>query len=116
MVAFLCTHWNVLLLPFHVAPASPPQNVTATVLSPTEIQVNWTGVLKRDQNGIITQYEVKYKPLMTFSVLPILTSQYNKLVCHACEFGGVCGVQHISESLHQCGTWTIQYGDYEEDF
>ena len=58
---------------FHAAPASPPQNVTATVLSPTEIQVNWTGVLKRDQNGIITQYEVKYKPLMTFGVLPILT-------------------------------------------
>ena len=48
-------------------PASPPRNVNATVLSSTEIQVNWTEVLEIDQNGIITEYEVMYEPLMTFS-------------------------------------------------
>ena len=50
-------------------PASPPQNVTAAVLSSTEIQVNWTEVLEIDQNGVITEYEVMYEPLMTFGVL-----------------------------------------------
>ncbi len=38
----------------------------ATVISPTEIQVNWTDVLEIDQNGIITDYEVMYEPLMRF--------------------------------------------------
>ena len=51
------------------APASPPQNVAATVLSSTEIQVNWTEVPDIDQNGIIAQYQVMYEPLMTFGVL-----------------------------------------------
>ena len=41
----------------------------AIVLSSTEIQVNWTEVLEIDQNGIITEYEVMYEPLMTFDVL-----------------------------------------------
>ncbi len=55
------------------APSSPPQNVMATVISPTEIQVNWTDVLEIDQNGIITDYEVMYEPLMTFGgVLSII--------------------------------------------
>ena len=43
--------------------------MTAAVLSSTEIQVNWTEVLEIDQNGIITEYEVMYEPLMTFGVL-----------------------------------------------
>ena len=43
--------------------------MTAAVLSSTEIQVNWTEVLETDQNGIITEYEVMYEPLMTFGVL-----------------------------------------------
>ena len=60
---------NILPILFTTAPASPPQNVTATVLSSTEIQVNWTEVLEIDQNGIITEYEVMYEPLMTFGVL-----------------------------------------------
>ncbi len=48
------------------APNSPPQNVTGVVLSSTEIQVNWTDVPEIDQNGVITEYEVMYEPLMTF--------------------------------------------------
>ncbi len=40
--------------------------MTATALSPTEIQVNWTDVPEIDQNGIITEYEVMYEPLMSF--------------------------------------------------
>ena len=43
--------------------------MTAAVLSSTEIQVNWTEVLEIDQNGIVTEYEVMYEPLMTFGVL-----------------------------------------------
>ena len=31
--------------------------------------MNWTEVPEIDQNGIITQYEVMYEPLMTFGVL-----------------------------------------------
>ena len=55
------------------APASPPRNVTAAVLSSTEIQVNWNKISEIDQNGIVTLYEVMYEPLMTFGELPILT-------------------------------------------
>ena len=40
-----------------------------TVLSSTEIQVNWTEVPMMHRNGIITTYEVMYEPLMTFDVL-----------------------------------------------
>ncbi len=40
--------------------------MTTSVLSSTEIQVNWTEILEMDQNGIITEYEVMYAPLMTF--------------------------------------------------
>ncbi len=47
--------------------------MTATVLSSTEIQVSWTEVAEIDQNGIITEYEVMYEPLMTFSVLNTTT-------------------------------------------
>ncbi|XP_064385915.1 uncharacterized protein LOC135334596 isoform X5 [Halichondria panicea] len=64
---------------FEDAPASPPQNVTATVLSSTEIQVNWTEVAEIDQNGIITEYEVMYEPLMTFGVLNRTTIRTMKL-------------------------------------
>ncbi len=48
--------------------------MTATVLSSTEIQVNWTEVTEIDQNGIISEYEVIYEPLMTFGVLNTTTT------------------------------------------
>ena len=48
------------------APASPPDNVIATVLSSTEILVNWDSVPSVYQNGIITMYEVLYQPQETF--------------------------------------------------
>ncbi len=40
--------------------------MTAIVLSSLSIQVNWTDVPEIDQNGIITDYEIMYEPLMTF--------------------------------------------------
>ena len=43
--------------------------MTATVLSSTEIFVNWMEALEIDQNGMITGYEVMYEPLMTFDGL-----------------------------------------------
>ena len=59
---------------FGTVPASPPQNVTASVLSSTEIEVNWTEIPEMEQNGIITEYEVMYEPLMTFGgVLTTIT-------------------------------------------
>ena len=48
------------------APASPPDNVNATAISPTEIMVTWDIVPEIDQNGVITRYEVLYVPLETF--------------------------------------------------
>ncbi len=36
------------------------------MLTSFEIQVNWTDVPEIDQNGIITEYEVMYEPLMAF--------------------------------------------------
>ncbi len=39
----------------------------ASVLSSTEIQVNWTEIPEMEQNGIITEYEVMYEPQMTFN-------------------------------------------------
>ena len=62
-------HFAIDVILCITVPTSPPQNVTATVLSSTEIQVNWTEALEMDQNGIITEYEVMYEPLMTFGVL-----------------------------------------------
>ena len=73
--------------------------------------MNWTEVLEVDQNGLITQYEVVYLPLITFDVLDTMTVNHNKPVYHSHGFGRVCGIQYLSESLHQCGTWTIQCGD-----
>ena len=51
----------------NVAPASPPQNVFARVVSSTEIQVKWTEVLEIDQNGEIIMYEVFYVSQMTIN-------------------------------------------------
>ena len=51
----------------------PPQNVVATALSSTEIEVSWEEVPAIDQNGIIIMYEVQYEPLQTFGVLLIQT-------------------------------------------
>ena len=39
------------------------------VLSSVSISVTWDEVLPIDQNGIITEYEVLYKPLETFGGL-----------------------------------------------
>ncbi len=36
------------------------------MLSSKSIRVEWTDVPDIDQNGIITEYEVMYEPLMTF--------------------------------------------------
>ena len=57
------------------APASPPENVIATVLSSTEILVNWDSVPSVYQNGIITMYEVLYQPQETFNNV-IMSNNY----------------------------------------
>ena len=50
-----------------LAPASPPDNVMATVVFSTEIMVTWDIVPEIDQNGVITMYEVLYVPLEAFN-------------------------------------------------
>ena len=47
-------------------PSDPPQNVTATVVSSTEIMVSWEEVPAINQNGEITTYKIQYVPLETF--------------------------------------------------
>ena len=47
-------------------PSNPPQNVTATVISSTEIIVSWGEVPAINQNGEVTTYEIEYIPLETF--------------------------------------------------
>ena len=49
-----------------LAPASPPNDVMATVVSPTSIMVTWDIVPPIDQNGVTTMYEVLYEPQETF--------------------------------------------------
>ena len=51
---------------YSTAPAAPPQNVTATAVSSTEIVVSWEEVPANDQNGVITLYEIQFVPLETF--------------------------------------------------
>ena len=48
------------------APASPPGQVEAMVVSPTQIRVTWNVVPNIDRNGMITLYEIEYTPLMDF--------------------------------------------------
>ena len=48
------------------APSGFPQNVTATTISPTEIEISWNEVLEGERNGNITHYEIRYSQ-STFS-------------------------------------------------
>ena len=51
---------------FATAPNNSPQNVNATSLTSTTIDVSWEEVPPANRNGIITRYEVMYEPLETF--------------------------------------------------
>ena len=57
-------------LPFLIspstAPTDSPQNVTAVVLSSTEIMVQWSGLPVSDRHGMISFYEVLYNPHIQF--------------------------------------------------
>ena len=57
----------MILLTFsNTAPDNPPQNVTASVVSSTEIEVSWEDLPAICQNGVITMYEIQFVPLETF--------------------------------------------------
>ena len=51
----------------HAEPASPPPNLTATVLSSTSVYFTWSELPEIDRNGIITAYEINYTPLVNCS-------------------------------------------------
>ena len=53
----------VLIISYHAAPSGSPQNVVATALSSTEIEVSWEEVPAIDRNGEIIMYKIKYEPL-----------------------------------------------------
>ena len=50
----------------YTAPSAAPDNVTAIVLSSTQIIVSWDEVPTGERNGGITYYEVLYNPLDSF--------------------------------------------------
>ena len=57
--------FNCSIFP-HTEPAAVPQNVTASAISSTAIEVSWEEVPAIDQNGVISIYEVRFVPLETF--------------------------------------------------
>ena len=44
-------------------------NATASVRSPTEMEVSWVELSDICQKGDVTVYEIQYEPLQTFGVL-----------------------------------------------
>ena len=48
------------LIHYFTVPGGPPEEVSAVVLSSTEIQVSWNEIDSIDQNGVIIQYEITY--------------------------------------------------------
>ena len=51
---------------YFTGPDDPPQNLTAMVISSTEIKVSWEELPAINENGEITTYEIQYIPLETF--------------------------------------------------
>ena len=49
---------------FHIAPQSPPPNVTSTRKSPTNASVEWDGIRWEDLRGWLVDYEIGYGSVM----------------------------------------------------
>ena len=49
---------------FHIAPQSPPPNVTSTRMSPTNASVEWDGIRSEDLRGWLVDYEIGYGSVM----------------------------------------------------
>lgn len=65
---------------FFLVPTGSPQGLTATLLSPQSIQLDWMPPSLSDQNGILTNYTILVMPLDTgISQIPI-TSVANTLI------------------------------------
>ena len=69
----------IISLCFCVAPSSPPENLTVSVISSTSIGLTWTPPLLLARNGIITEYHINVTELDTGSS-QILTSFTTSLV------------------------------------
>jgi hypothetical protein len=57
---------SFIVTTLEAAPSAAPDNVTAIVLSSTQIIVSWDEVPTGERNGDITYYEVLYNPLDSF--------------------------------------------------
>ena len=63
-----------ILIYILTAPSSPPENLTATPLSPTSILMAWSPPPRHSQNGIIREYRVKITEVETGRELNFSTS------------------------------------------
>lgn len=52
-----------------LAPAGRSEQVNATTLSSTDVLVEWEEVADIDLNGVLTKYEVSFRPAITFGGL-----------------------------------------------
>ena len=62
-------------------PTGSPQGLTATLLSPRSIQLDWMPPSLSDQNGVITNYTILVTPLDTgISQMPVISITNTHLV------------------------------------
>ena len=57
-----------------IAPSTPPEGVTITAVTATEITVSWSEPLDINKNGIIRNYDVQLLELETGSLTNVSTS------------------------------------------
>ena len=81
-----------MILNSSAAPTTPPNNVSAVVISSTSIMVTWEMIAAIDQNGIITMYEVLYEPMKTFGdaigplTMNVSSSEFEAVLTNLQEF------------------------------
>ena len=62
-----------------IAPTSPPEDVTITNVSSTEIYISWTEPLEDQINGIIRNYEIELAEVET-NVIITETTAHNEII------------------------------------
>ena len=81
-------HFSILLIcvvSCFAAPSGYPTNVVANSESPNEVTLQWDQVVEREQNGIITGYEIEYNQssidrLLQSGTLTVMAEQTTRVV------------------------------------
>ena len=107
-VVCLLTLYIICLIFACTVPTSPPRTVLAFALCSTEIQVIWTQVPEMERNGIITQYEVLYEPLVLSDCLTTLTVNTTDLTITLTGLKEYVVYSISVRAYNSDGTWTIQ--------